>query len=316
MAGDGGPNQAERSFERTLALALYFKEEARPITLDELTAALPEYAAEKENTSTTKLRRDCDILEAEAGIVIGWSHEEQAYVLDKPFFTPAERLALVDAARAIALNGLDASGTGEDTTAGPLIGTEVDARSAVVAIRVPAILDDLQELVAKRQCVRFTYNGKDRTVQPWRIGQWRDGWYLIALETDGTKPKRFALDRIQPSGTDDTLAAVGRPGAFTVPEDVDWDEQFSLDPNAWGPDPEIGVRIRVADALRPLLADAFDDWRPIERIGDDIVVEIPARHYESTIIRLLSFGRHVRVLGPPEFVERMRAWLAPQVEAR
>jgi predicted DNA-binding transcriptional regulator YafY len=306
VAGDKEPTPLERS----LAVALFFREEGRPITLVELMAALPEYAAEKENTASKKFGIDRDVLEAEARILITWSDEEQAYVLPRPYFTPPERGALVAAARAVALDGL------EDVRDPHAIGTEVDARSAVVAVRVPAILDELQELVAERRCVRFTYNGSERTAQPWRIGQWRDGWYLIAHEVDGDKPKRFALDRIQPSGDDDTLAGVGPARAFEVPEGIDWDAQFSLDPNAWGPDPEIAVRIQVADALRPLLADAFDDWRPVERDGDDIIVEIPARHYESTIIRLLSFGQHVQVLGPPEFLDVMRAWLAPQTEVR
>ena len=190
------------------------------------------------------------------------------------------------------------------------------ARSAVVAVRVPAIFDELQAFVGARQVIRFTYSGSLRTVQPWRIGQWRDGWYLIALENGVAKPKRFALDRIGPATDDDVVVGVGAPGAFTVPDDVDWDEQFSLDPNVWGSDPEIAVRIRMAYAFRPLLADAFDGWRAVARDGDDVIVEIVARHHESTIIRLLSFGSHIEVLGPPEFLDQMRAWLAPQAEVR
>jgi predicted DNA-binding transcriptional regulator YafY len=306
VAGDKEPTPLERS----LVVARFFLEERRPITLEELMAALPEYEAEKENTATTRFRRDREVLEAEARILIEWNDDAQAYVLPPPVFTPAERRALVEAARAVALDGLD------DVSDPHAVGTEVDARSAVVAVRVPAILDEIQAFVGARQIISFTYSGTLRTVQPWRIGQWRDGWYLIALEVDGAKPKRFALDRIEPAAADEVVIAVGAPGAFTVPADVDWDEQFSLDPNEWGPDPEIRVRIRIADAIRPLFADAFDGWRAVERDGDDLIIEIPARHHESTIIRLLSFGRHVQVLGPPEFLDQMRAWLAPQAEVR
>ncbi|MFM8528396.1 MAG: helix-turn-helix transcriptional regulator [Ilumatobacteraceae bacterium] len=306
MAGDKEPTPLERS----LAVARLFYEEARPITLTELQEALPEYAAEKDNSAFSKFKIDRKVLETEARIAIEWSDEEQAYVLPSPFFTPHERRALVDAARAVALDGLD------DVNHPRAVGAEVDARSAVVAVRVPAILDELQVCVSERRLVRFSYTGKDRTVQPWRIGQWRDDWYLIALEVDGAVPKRFALDRIQPVGDEDVIAGVGAAGSFVVPEDVDWDAQFSLDPNVWGPDPEITVRIRIADAFRPLFADAFDEWRPTVREGDDIVVEIPARHHESTIIRLLSFGDHIELLGPDEFIDKMRAWLAPQAEVR
>lgn len=306
MAGDKEPTPLERS----LSVARFFLEEGRPITLKELMEALPEYHAEKENSASKKFGIDRDVLKDEARIDIVWSEEEQAYVLPRPFFTPAERRALVEAARAVALDGLD------DVTDPHAVGAEVDARSAVVAVRVPAILDELQAFVGKRQVIEFTYSGTTRTVQPWRIGQWRDNWYLIALEVGGSKPKRFALDRIGPASPDEVVVAIGSAGAFVVPDDIDWDEQFSLDPNAWGPDPEIAVRIQIADALRPLLADAFDGWRPVERAGDDIIVEIPARHHESTIIRLLSFGTHLKVLGPPAFVDEVRAWLAPQAEVR
>lgn len=306
MAGDKDPTPLERS----LSVARFFLEEGRPITLKELMEALPEYHAEKENSASKKFGFDRDVLKEEARIDIVWSEEEQAYVLPRPFFTPPERQALVDAARAVALDGLD------DVTHPHAVGAEVDARSAVVAVRVPAILDELQAFVGARQMVEFTYSGTARTVQPWRIGQWRDNWYLIALEVGGSKPKRFALDRIGPASTDQVVVAVGAAGSFVVPDDVDWDEQFSLDPNSWGPDPEIAVRIRIADALRPLLADAFDGWRAVARVGDDIVVEIPARHHESTIIRLLSFGTHLEVLGPPAFLDEMRAWLAPQAAVR
>jgi len=306
VAGDKEPTPLERA----LVVARFFLEERRPITLEELMAALPEYEAEKENTATTRFRRDREVLETQARILIEWNDDAQAYVLPPPVFTSAERLALVTAARDIALDGLDVS------TDPHAIGSEVDTRSAIVAVRVPAILDELQTFVAEHRIVHFSYNGKDRTAEPWRIGQWRDSWYLIALEVGADEPKSFALDLIQPAGDADEITASGPAGAFTVPKDIDWDAQFSMDPNNWGSDPEISVLIRIADAFRPLLADTFDDWRPTRREGDDIIVEIKSRHHQSTIMRLLSFGTHAKVLGPPEFVDQVRAWLEPQAEVR
>ncbi len=55
-----------------------------------------------------------------------------------------------------------------------------------------------------------------RTVEPWGVVSWRGRWYLVGHDRDRNAPRSFRVSRIS-----EPVTPIGRPGAVTVPADVD-----------------------------------------------------------------------------------------------
>lgn len=311
---------ARDSLERVLVVAAFFREHhGRSFTLDEVIDGIPEYAAlDNRESARRKFLRDRDEL-ADANIVIDQIYDfdvdsddlgdRYRYEMRPPFFRPDERAALIEAAAAVRIEGLD-----EDDPAD--LGGAVDSRSANVAVKVPAIIDELQQAIRNRRIVAYRYKDSERRVEPYRIGQWRGTWYLLARDLGDDRVKNWAIERIQAADADAVVREESGDRAFLPPE-IDWDSQFALDPNEWGQDPPFDALVRIPRNLRLAFDDVFDEVGNHEWIGDDeVVVTFTVRHLESTITRLLGFGPRAQVVGPPEFVTAFTAWLTPQAEDR
>lgn len=305
MAGQQQRNT--KPLERNLLLAAFFKERrGQWVTLAEVGEELAEYSGEATEGLRRKFGRDLTDLRREVGIEIEWDVAKQAYRIRPPFFTQAERAALLEAARAVWVSG-PKEGASRDE-----LGLSLDDRDANIAIRLPAIVKELQPTVAERRVVEFAYKGKHRRVEPYRIGSWRTSWYLLAREIDTDRRKRFRLDRIDVG--DPTIRPVGDPDAFVVPEGLDWSVEFCLDPNDWGPDPAITARIETDADHATVVAQAFDGASTTVEPDGRIIIEVTVRHYVSFIVRVLAFNTYARVVGPDELVDRITAWLTPQAE--
>ncbi|MFM7271824.1 MAG: helix-turn-helix transcriptional regulator [Actinomycetes bacterium] len=311
---------AKDSLERVLVVAAFFREHhGRSFTLDEVLDGIPEYAAlENRESARRKFLRDRDEL-TDAKIVIdqiydfdvdsGDLGDRYRYEMRAPFFRPDERAALIEAAAAVRIEGLD-----EDDPAD--LGGAVDSRSANVAVKVPAIIDELQRAIRKRRVVAYRYKDSERRVEPYRIGQWRGTWYLLARDLGDDRVKNWAIERIQPADDASVVREESGDHAF-LPPDLDWDAQFALDPNEWGQDEPFDALVLIPRNLRLAFGDVFDGVSNREWVDDDsVVVTLTVRHLESTITRLLGFGERARVVGPPDFVAAFTAWLAPQTGDR
>lgn len=305
MAGDNEPRT--KPLERNLLLAAFFRDRrGQWVELKEVGEELAEYSGPVTDGLRKKFWRDLGDLHREAGIEIEWNDQEQAYRIKPPFFTRDERAALLKAARAVWVSGP------RDEAPADELGQSLDDRDANVAVRVPAIVRELQPGVADRRLVRFRYKGTLRTVEPYRIGSWRTSWYLLAHEEGFDRRKRFRLDRIEVG--DPTIERIGEPGAFTVPDGLDWATEFCLDPNEWGPDPVVTATIETDVDHQGMIERTFDGATTTIEPDGRVLIEVEVRHYVSFVIRALRFGNHARVTGPPELVTMVRDWLAPQTE--
>lgn len=320
MPGDEGIELAGNSLERALIVAAFFRAlGAESLRIDEVVERIPEYATMANASSAIrKFRRDRDEL-ASANIVIeqdpdpDFDSDDLAdryrYRVQDPgmrtTFRADERAALLAAAAAVRIDGLE-----EDDPAD--LGGNTTGRAATVAVVIPAIIADLQAPVAERRLVEFGYKDTLRRVEPYRVGLWRNTWYLIARDLNDGKVKRWALDRIEAAGSGSRVRVVSEARAFVRPE-LDWAEQFALDPNTWGTDPPLEALVRIPRKLAPAFADVFDGVSNHEWVGEDeVVVTFTVRHLESTITRLLGFGTLARIEGPPELREAFTSWLEPQ----
>jgi predicted DNA-binding transcriptional regulator YafY len=246
------------------------------------------------------VQRDLRDLRDYWGIRLEYDEAEHSYRLAPPFFTPEERRALLAAVATVSVQGAPEGEPGD-------LGATLDDRRAVVVLRLHHLVATLRTAIGERREVIFGLYGMRRHVQPYALGMWRNRWYLAGYDCDRGTLRRYRLDRVDP-GTP-TIAVLGTPGAYEIPEGFDVDGAFDLDPNAWGQDPVLRARVRVGvdhvDAFRSELGGEV-----IESDGRGAIVELDVRHYQSFRDRLLAFRGSAVVLEPPELVAVVRDHLA------
>ena len=275
-------------------------------TRAEIAQDVPEYNGLSVSALAKKLERDRTDLADGWGITLQWSDERQRYTLQPPFFTSAERRALIAAAATVGVEGNETVGQDGE------LGTAVERDAAQVVVRVHDRVVELRDAIAARQSIQLRYNGEVRVIDPYVLGMWRNRWYLAGFDHLRGNDRKFRLDRLEQHDDEPALVAVGEPGAFTIPNDFDPIAALEMDPNAWGSDEPVSAVVRVERDLVPLLLGELQ-CEVGTVTADDVILTIEVRDYESFIIRLLGFGTAVRLLEPPVLVERMQAWLRDQV---
>lgn len=316
--------QAGGATERILRLAAFVgQRRSDDLTLGSITAHVPGYDDDRSAPRTfagdlvegTKewealrkmVRRDLEDLRVSFGIVVEFDDTDKRYRVEPPFFTAAERRALISAAAVV-----DVEGLGDHRERVPIgeLGSAVDDRSRNVVLRVHGHVVVLCDAIASRRAVTFGYHGRRRTMEPYAVGVWRNRWYVMGRERDSGERRRYRLDRIDapPDGRPAIESGAARD-SYAIPDDFHREEVVHLDPNDWGRDPLVRAQVAVdGDHLQDLQREF--GGRVAAREGDGgAVVEIDVRHHASFLDRLLAFREHARLVGPPELVERLRAHL-------
>ena len=108
-------------------------------------------------------------------------------------------------------------------------------------------LEPLWHAVLHRIRVSFTYrDGARRTLEPWGMTSARGRWYVIGRDIGRDAPRMFKLSRIQ-----DRPKNASRPGAYTVPENLDLRSLArSLTPREPTASAMLAIRAGKAPALR------------------------------------------------------------------
>ena len=298
--------------ERILNLAAYLKWRGEGASLDDIARNVHGYdphAARDEHGDLLAegaewealrrmVRRDLEDLREAWGIDTIYDDEAHRYRLQPPFFTTQERSALIAAAVAVDVEGIDGH-RGQ-------LGGGVDDAGAQVVIRVHHHVADLRDAIQTRTVVRFDHEGRSRVLQPFALGTWHSRWYVAGWDPEMEALRRYRLDRIDQPGP---MERVGPPGSYEIPDWFDPVLAFDFDPNAWGRDARLRARVRVErDHLPAFLADL--GGQVVDEVDGEPVVAFEVRHYESTRNRILFFRDHAQVLGPPELVALVRDHLA------
>ncbi len=299
--------------ERILNLAAYLKQRGdEGASLDDIAGNVrgydPDAARDRDGALRSEgadwealrrmARRDLQDLREAWGIDTVYDEEAHRYRLRPAFFTTAERAALIAAAAAVDVEGIDGH-SGQ-------LGAGVDDAAAQVVIRVHDQVTDLRDAIQSCTAVRFDHEGRTRVLQPFALGTWHGRWYVAGWDPEVDAHRRYRLDRIDQAGP---MERVGAAGAYRVPDWFDPVLAFDFDPNAWGRDARLRARVRVErDHLPAFLAELGGEV--VEEADGEPVVAFEVRHYESTRNRILAFRDHARVLGPPELVALVRDHLA------
>ncbi len=313
--------------ERLINLVAALLHAERPLTAEELRHRLPGYA-EDHGTFRRAFERDKEALRdlgipvvlepvddaAQPG-VMGYRIPKEAYYLQDPGLAPDELAALHLAASAVRLDGANGVAAlwklgGELAEQGPsgpgspmagLSGPGSPSAAAVAALPGTANLAAVFAAISARRRIGFTYRGRPRQVDPWRLSFRNGHWYLAGGDHDAGEERMFRLDRIESDVT-----PTGDEGAFERPTHV------GAQPPPWqmGVEEALAARLLVdadqaAWAAAHVGPDAVEEWRP----DGSVVLAVRVTNRDAFRSFVLGFLDHAEVLGPPELRAEMVEWL-------
>jgi proteasome accessory factor B len=316
-----------RRTERLLNLVICLLATRRWLTKEQIRAAVPQYAdGESAEAFDRMFERDKeDLRELGVPIVTGtdsaWFDDEVGYRIDRdayalpPVQLDAEELAVLGLASRVwqqaSLSGpaanaiLKLTALGLEPDESSLVGVEPRVRTAEPAFEA------LYAATRLRAPVQFSYRKPDgsvaqRHLEPWAVISRGGRWYVAGRDRDRGAPRVFRLSRI-----DSGVTRIGRPGSYTVPEDVEPRELVApmrqrLDERA----ARLRVRAGRGVTLRRRALEVVESGEPDG--WDDVTVQVgDATMFEE---ELAGYGPDVVVVAPEDLrqgvVRRLRAALA------
>jgi proteasome accessory factor B len=246
------------------------------------------------------------VLEGDRAGATGYWIDRAAYELPALALTASERQALQLAVAAVRVGGESGGlallklGVGDgDGEAGPLV-------AALPSLPALPVLFDAN---ARRASVRFSYRGRERSVDPYGLLT-RDGfWYVVGLEHQSAQRKTFRVDRIEGE------VSVGEAGAVEVPAGFDVATAVPDDPKQLGDGSPAEALVavdalRAASVVREVGEGAVVERRP----GGEVVVRVPCTNLAAFRSWVLGLLEHAEVVEPPEVRADVVAWLTGLTE--
>ena len=144
----------------------------------------------------------------------------------------------------------------------------------------------LWEAMSSRTPVAFTYAGKPRKVEVWKLTQRRGSWYLFGEES-GKGPRTYKVSRME-----DTPRMEGSPGSYTIPPASVIEElTASIEP----PQPTQSVRVALRESAaydlrrrgRPCETSAPEGFEAMEIAyarDDEIIASICAAGPDALVL--------------------------------
>lgn len=229
----------------------------------------------------------------------GYRINRASFELPEIAFTPEELAALALAGQvwqdtlaadhtAQAFEALRAGGAAPDPSLVPSVRPHLDVREPD--------FDVVYDAALRHTVITFGYAGRTRRLQPWMMLQRRGRWYVFGYDTDRQDDRFFKLARFTAPA-----AQIGRPGAYTVPEDVR-ERAGRLTP-VDGSTAVVAVR---DDAIVPQGAEAAPD---IAAPDGYTAWRIRAASDVALVQEVVAAGADVLLLDPPALRARVIAVL-------
>jgi proteasome accessory factor B len=231
----------------------------------------------------------------------GYRIARREYALPDIHLEPDESAAVGLAARLWQQSGLAAaasSGLAKLRAAG----IDVDPHATLgvePVVTVDPGFEPITAAVRDRQAVTFGYRTPDddaaatRRLQPWGAVCWRGRWYTVGHDLDRDAPRCFRLSRIVTE-----IRRIGRPGAYTPPDDVNLIDYVA---RWWGPIERTGRATVLVPPGRGAGVRRFAEEAIPGADGDRLVLRYADAEYVAGW--LVGYGADVTVLDPPEIRE-------------
>lgn len=298
--------------ERLVNLTIALLEARRPQSLEDLRRRTGYYDQSDHESARRMFERDKDELRR-LGVPVQTTQDplsgEMGYVIDRADYELPDVDLSRDEMAALAVALRMAGHADERLALSKLAARAPDplgapaATDARVSLETQAV-DGVADAVVGRQAVQFAYRTgageeRQRTVDPYGVVLRRGTWYVVGRDHDRDALRAFRLDRVR-----SRVRAVGQPGAYELPDDVD------LAAHVAGP---------AGDAVDVLLAVTPAGRWAVEARGGRVVDQ---RADGRQLVRLvdvdpwrllpwiLGFGADVEVVEPAELRAEVRARLA------
>jgi len=302
--------------ERLLNLTALLLETPRPLSAQEIRERLGAYPEELESFRRA-FERDKDDLRAMGvplevaevpGVVPaieGYRIPKDRYYLRDPGLSPDELAALRMAASVVRLDGLSArEGL---LKLGGLVGEADDGPGLEVGSLPAGNVGPLFGAIAALLPVRFTYRGRPRTVDPYRLDFRRGRWYLTGFDHGRMAERLFRLDRFESGIERLDGPPFARPPTPAVPG-------ARLEPWQLGGGEPVQAKVLVDGPQAPWIVHhlgggAVDEERP----DGSVVVTMAVTSRENFRSFVLTFLDHAEVLAPADLRAEVVSWLEAQV---
>ncbi|MDR1807760.1 MAG: WYL domain-containing protein [Propionibacteriaceae bacterium] len=313
-----------RKSERLMNLVICLLAATRYLTRDDIRRSVEGYAGLTDQAFERAFERDKEELRAlglplEMGRADAWDGETDGYRIRRQDYelppldlTPAEATlvglatrvwqgAALDSATGRAIAKLKAAGI-------PLAADRLVAVAPTLPTREPAF-GPLWEAWLTRAPVRFSYHGKERVFEPWRLILRHGRWYAVGRDRTAGEVRLFKLSRIE-----DTPALVpGEPPFATVSAAELAGHVRRLDAPEPVAEALLAIKPDGAPALRRRGRRAEADTA-LDRLGDGYeVYSVPYARDDDLVAEAAAAGSDVLVLEPPGLraavIDRLR-WVA------
>jgi predicted DNA-binding transcriptional regulator YafY len=168
----------------------------------------------------------------------------------------------------------------------------------------PAALAELARLAREHWTLRFDYADRkaevsQRRVEPYRIVNAGQRWYLVAWDLDRSDWRTFRVDRMR---------AGMSPGPRFTPRELSDAEAQAMVARGIPPEARAHQARVVVQAPATQLTERFGPWLgSVEPLDDaSSVLTIGAERIEELAVWLGMLDADFRVTEPPELVERLR----------
>jgi predicted DNA-binding transcriptional regulator YafY len=168
----------------------------------------------------------------------------------------------------------------------------------------PAVLTDLARTCRDHDRLRFDYSdrrgeGTQRRVEPYRVVNWGQRWYLVAWDTDRADWRTFRVDRILPGMS---------PGPRFTPRELSDAEVVAL-VSRGVPATSRRYQARITiHAPAAALADRIGPWLGSLTVIDDesCLLDTGTDSLENLAVYLGLLGQDFTVREPPELAVQVR----------
>lgn len=194
------------------------------------------------------------------------------------------------------------------------IGISIDA--SAVQLTEPRLqanepeFDAVWEATRDRVEISFDYQvpghvAARRSLQPWKLVNWRSRWYVVGHDLDRRATRMFRLSRM--------IGAVEQtsgPGNYAVPDDIDTREVAAT---LFPPEPTEPATLVVRHTRAQSLRRRADSTERVDDAFDRVSIKFA--QLSDFAAEVASFGPDVEVESPPQLRDAVRDHLATVVSA-
>ena len=299
--------------ERVMSLTALLLETRVPLTLHDIHRRLKGLYPENEAARRASFERD-KVLMHSTGVPVrqtylagdqagqtGYWIERSEYELQDLGLADDERRALQAALTAVHI-GADWADDANVKIGGSL---ERAKLAWTATFETPDCLPLFYEAHTQGRIVEFTYNDRERRMQPWGLLGRGGFWYAIGWDIETGGQRTYRIDRI------DEPVRLGDEGGYPRPDGFDPSAAFDAGVQSIGDEGGPSEATVLVDASRTpgVLLELGPEAVLETRSDGSVVVRVPCRNRLVFRAWLLGLSSHAEVLGPQEVRDEIIEWL-------